>query len=1045
MLKTKKNKKYQFGGNLYNMIPDFKFFSYKPFYAEKDINTMGNIATQLQNVYDKRLEQKQAAFKAINDMSLNPLYKNMKQDMVQGLMKELDNGKDMITSDVYARKLIDVVGKTMADPKLEVAKANTEAYDIWQEEMQTLSQQGKYNESFDPNRQIYDRMKKGEGLYDVWDYKRIAPYFDYNAKLVDIATKVKEIKSISHEEINKYDWWLEKITEVPKDKVASFLQAQRDGFLESAEGQTFKRVVAKKHNLKLDSNGNPIEDQLFKDKINQEFATLVSGIAAGVSYKSVESAEIVTNRGALEYDTSLMDAQSRAAAAAKEKKSQDGYGLFQESTPGADFKSGTGPKYMIGTPGKSFDYKQSYNVAYEDYHNKFSSFQESTKQYTFKDNTGKTLSADELLDYYQNNGGDAALSNISIMGTDGKPITDDVRNTISSDLSRLLYTRSTVKAEAQYINAVDSDLKNRILSVQENGKTKYQFSKLNEDVQIGNGQTIKVTGKIERNGEILLFINDDDKGYKDKMLTPYEFKEMYNTLPSSISSAVGNNMIANELTINEQLKQKALDYAKNLPQFADQRVAEPTPEMLLAYRQSANYENDLKSIRNSVIGSGDGLYADYMNNRISALTEKSRTTYKSDNYYVLPELGSDKAFDRLNADVKAAKIDPNKNQYYMISENSDESLSPQTWEDVQRNIEGIRTKNRWWNDDFVRGSTLQIVGYDMNDRLGGVWVAKVGITDKELSTLLGNENEATADRYEEFRKSMTEGIQKGAITRDEANNMWVFNDTTLIMPNSNVTYNYFKAKYGDEKSSIDSGIQTYNAILEGFNNGKDVIVMPSADGNNNIIRQGSNGTYTYTYTTEYGTYISEECNSIEELVATHQNVNSAIIGNQSSFINSGYVQKAGNQTLSPKATSVANNILSKGVLPYISGFSMKKEFRDALKADPESAKMKVNVSDPNVINIAYSPSNYASKSVLNLLRQISCVTAVDEYGSPIFNNAYNTLSVDERQDLSDNPMTPIDITNPAQAAMIRKIFGTDNISFAYPDNGNSNAIVITIN
>ena len=124
---------------------------------------------------------------------------------------------------------------------------------------------------------------------------------------------------------------------------------------------------------------------------------------------------------------------------------------------------------------------------------------------------------------------------------------------------------------------------------------------------------------------------------------------------------------------------------------------------------------------------------------------------------------------------------------------------------------------------------------------------------------------------------------------------------------------------------------------------------------------------------------------------------------------------------------------------------MKKEFRDALKADPESAKMKVNVSDPNVINIAYSPSNYASKSVLNLLRQISCVTAVDEYGSPIFNNAYNTLSVDERQDLSDNPMTPIDITNPAQAAMIRKIFGTDNISFAYPDSGNPNAIVITIN
>lgn len=1051
MIKSKKQKLYQFGGQLYDLIPKLDKFEYTPWYAKKDTNAITNIVGSLQNIYEDRLNKRQAAVKAINDLELNPMYSGLKKDMLQSLtsgLKDLqDKSGNDITSDIYTKGMLDIVGNVMGDTRLNFAKENTKSYDTWKQNVDALSKEGKYNPMFDPNLSILEGMKSGKDLYNWWDVKTITPFFDYNDKLVKIAQQVKERSKVEVIPINDYDWWVTKLTTVPKDEISSFLQAQKEGFMASPEGQTFQLVTAKKYNLKLDSNGVPIKDDNFNSIVTKEYVNLVQGIAQGVSYTSVDDKKIITSEGQLSIDTKN---SSSSDSSSSNTPKDETYGLFEPGTPGATTASGVLPQYMLSGANREFDYKSSYNTAYVNYDTQYKAFKNSYQNYEFTTSDNKKLNIDELLDYYESSTNSNDRLNGLVIKSNNTLITADSKSDLLKSLNNVAQAKSNVKAEAQYINEIDKELKSNILSVKDtfNGTTKYSLSpNYKEEVTLSNGQKVKITGKIEHNGEVLFFVDDDDKGYKSKILTPFEFKQMYNTLPSGMTTAAGEKIVELETKINDMLKDNAFEYAKGLPEF--QNATELTPEMYLAFRQSDEYLNNITHLKNDILKLGGGLYSDYMAQRANSINMKNTRTYISDNYYVLPQLGEGERFDDLKADVASITNEKNRNMYYVIDEKSDKPLLPKKWDDVQQDLKNLPLVDYSFfrifkNDVYARGSNLKIIGYDMNERLGGVYIAKVGISDSELRQLTGSEtseNEVYTDCIESLRKAQNDGIME----YDQNDKMWTYKNKTLIIPNNTVAYHYFDVKSSDNQ--VNSNIGVYNQIKDQFNAGKEVVSLPTADNKVNTVRILPNNEFLYSFTDTDGSIQTKSFSSIESVTIFHNSVNSYIHATTGNMNKS--VIKNGGHNLGVLGTNVVNNITNSIVGKYVRDYRANNydDYNKIVRNDKNTDKLHINIVAENKFSIKYDINNLASRSLLNILRQVACIDKIDSYNTVIYNSLYNSLNTSERNDMSNlsYAIPGINMNNPAQLNMLNQLFGTQNLTINYPDNGNPNEISITIN
>lgn len=1054
MIKSKRHKIYQFGGQLYDLIPKLDKFEYTPWYAKKDTGAITNIIGSLQNIYEDRLTKKQAAIKAINDLELNPMYSGLKKEMLESVtsgLKDLQTkaGND-ITSDIYSKGMLDLVGNVMGDTRLNFAKQNTKSYDTWKETVDALSKEGKYNPMFDPNLNIIENMKSGKDLYNWWDVKTVTPFFDYNDKLVKIAQQVKERSKIDVLPINDYDWWMTKLSSVPEDEVSSFLQAQKEGFMASPEGQTFQLVTAKKYNLKLDSNGIPVKDDNFNKIVTKEYINLVQGIAKGVSYESVEDKKILTSEGQLSADNSRR-AKEAAESSSKSLESKDEtYGLFEPGTPGTNTPSGTLPKYMLAGANKDFDYKASYNTAYINYDTQYKAYKDSYQNFEFTDASGKKLNVDDVLDYFEaGNTRQNRLDGLTIK-SNGVQISAEKQNELLQSLNTVAQARSNVKAEAQYINEIDKELKNNVLNVrdQHNGTLTYSLnSNYKEEVVLDNGQKVMINGKIEKDGEVLFLLNDDDKGFKDKLVTPFEFKQMYGKLPNGVSNAVGNKLIDYESKVNNMLKENALNYVRNLPEFADAQYL--TPEMYLAYRQSEQYLRDISAAQRDALSLGGGLYSDYMAQRTSSINMKNTRTYATDNYYVIPELGEGVRFDDLKADVNAVINDKNKNTYYVIDENTNKPIIPQKWEDVQGDLKNLPLAQyaffRIFKDDiYARGSNLKIIGYDMNERLGGVYVAKVGISDSELRQLTGAESKDN-DAYTTAINSLREAQNNGLMEYNDKDKMWTYKNKTLLIPNNTVAYHYFDVNSGENQ--VNSNIRLYNDIQSKFNQGQDVVSLPTVNNKINTVRKLQDDGFIYSYTDVDGAVKTQSFGSIEDVVVYHSSVNAYTHATLSNMNQS--VIRNGGINLGGTGTNVVNNITNSIVSNYVADYRKRNysDYERIIKNNKTTDKLHVNVISENQFDVQYNINNLASRSLLNILRQIACIQGNDEFGGQLYNDIYKNLSDASKNDLSNLNINfpPIDLNNNAQLNMLKQVFGTSNLTINYPDNGSLNKISITIN
>lgn len=1051
MLKSKKYKKYQFGGSIQNLIADFKPFAYAPFYVKKDTSAIGNVASQLQNIYEKRLESKESAIKAVNDLELNPMYSGLKKEMLSNLTTGIDKLKEKsnnnIISDTFSQGLLDLVGNVMNDTRLDTAKANTKAYETWQTNKNTLSEAGKYNPEFDPNINILEKMKKGEGLYNWWDVKTVTPYTDYNAYLVKMAQQVKERKDITKEQINQYDWWVTNLSGVPKDDIQKFLQAQKDGFLAGPEGQTFKLVVAKKYNMPTDNNGLPINSKEFDDKLTREYATLISGIANGIGYESTDDIKILTLDGAKAVDIAKTNAAKEKQSKEEEDKTFD---LWEDHTPNTGIYGGTLPQYMYKSGLKSFDYKSEFANSYSEYNKAFKDFNDNNIGYEFKMSDGRALSSEDLLNAYESSNKTNEFANSIIVSSNGQPISDEKKKDIMQKLATLSYKRSLVKSSAAYINETDKDIQSNLLRVTEKGQIKYTLdNNYNETIDIGNNKKVQITQRIEKNGEVLWVVKDDDKGFKNKLMTPMEFKQLYNTLPANISENIGKTLVDFETKVTEQLKQKALDYSRK----TNPDVQVLTEQLYVQYRNSDEYKKDLKQITDDVTKSGMGeLYRDYMYQRTNTINTNNITTYVNDNYVKLPKTRDVEGFDNINSIVSAIENSPDERGYYMIrGDNDKKPIELSDWQMVKNSLDDAAYANTEWyrffkDKNIVPATKLLLEGYDMNERLGGVYIGKAAILDSVIDGMLGSDTPDNK-QYAEFRKNMNAAIQSGYISRDDNSKAWVFTNTTLLIPDNGVSYYYFKNKT-DDQSLAETYLNTYNHIQDKINQGENIVVLPSAGNSNNVIRRQPGGTYSIQYTDNEGILNTVDGKTLEEVVNIHNLYNSIAVSYQSNFKNNPNVNISSNSTTvyNTKTSGVANKIMDQIVSTYVTdSLKYSENYKKAVKNDVTADKLNVTVTEPNVININYSPNNYPSKAILNILRQVACVKSIDSRGVPIHTDEYNALSPEDKQDLSDNILsTAIDIGNPAQVSMLQKLFGTSNLNIQYPDNGNTNSIVIKI-
>ena len=107
----KSKRKMQFAGQLYDIVPEFKplFTEYTPM----DKAMYYNVTVQLQKQYDKLIQKREDALKAIKDEKVHSIYNPLKQQIAQEIVAANDNLlKDSnydVLNPIYSQGIYDAV------------------------------------------------------------------------------------------------------------------------------------------------------------------------------------------------------------------------------------------------------------------------------------------------------------------------------------------------------------------------------------------------------------------------------------------------------------------------------------------------------------------------------------------------------------------------------------------------------------------------------------------------------------------------------------------------------------------------------------------------------------------------------------------------------------------------------------------------------------------------------------------------------------------------------------------------------------------------
>ena len=1051
---TRKKLKFQLGGVIPNIIPDFKKLEYK----SQNPMALIQISDKLQTIYDTRLKEKQASVDFLDNLELSPYYSEDQKRKAQDFRSKLDALGNQYNNDItnpgYAKGLLDLTSELKNDTEIRTARYNTSAMAEYQKEVSDLTIKNLYNRDFDPNAQHFENISKGIDKYRPFVYRQITAAYDYNAYLAKyVKDNITADQSVLVSSVSSWDLLTSKITGLKDDKVLKALQTAKDSFLITGEGQAFKIAIAKKHNLAIDENtGKPIESAEFKKKVDDEYLAHIQRLSTDLSYSQTTSLDNVTIQGALTMDkTAEMNAANEKAQKEANKQAEEAAktGLFTDK---ANAGFGTLPDYILESPGQSFDYKSSFNKVYTEYDAEYNKLKSTYGNYTFTGADGKAIDMDKVIEQMENTG---SLTLLTIKNN-GSNIADQERKALEQSILNVSYKRNLVKAESQYINEFDRDVKNKLLSMKDNNNIlMYRHDNSSKTINLGGNQLISYTTiqNVNDSSDVLFLITDPSKGYKEKIVTDNEFITMYPQVANEIRNeypSINNRYEEMEKQIIERIRQAELNYAKSKGVSVTSSDQIPY-ETLIAFRSSESYKDLVQSIKGDVYNSSlTGAERNYLQTRLEIMSSQAQKyTVESDQYIKLnmnPASISQEHNRHLDLASQAlANLDQ---QVYMINGGDPNgSMKLTTLRDAKSQVGNIST-NYFFNNKEISFEP-QILGYDMNDRIGGVWIGQFGITLKQINGLYSGEG-GSRDR-QEFISRLQELVTERKVTYDSQNEVYYLNNTQLILPDANVSHEFFKNVYGDGQSANQQYAYSYNKMMSTFNNGNSIYVEPIGKNTYASVRFNNNNLnpYNFSYTDAAGIVKSEDFPTVAEATRALDTYKQLMTTATESIQSNPYVNvQRGN--IPPNMLLPVTNLVNNVFLTYLGGIQNDKTYKETIKQSPQLGKLNLKVEN-NAIKIDLSNnSNYGGKSLLNVLRQIAHVEEVDDYGNPVFSTYYNNLDLKDRSDLSDNPnmsSKQLNLNNPAQLAMIRRIFGTDNISFTYPDNNPNNAqeIIITFN
>lgn len=306
----KSKKKLQYGGQLYDILPEYKdgFVEYKG----PDTGIILNTAIQLQHQYDNILKEKKEALKSIRDAKVHTIYNGLKTQLSDEILNAnknlLEKSNNDILSPIYSQGILNVVDEKMNGKEWTAALGNSPQLEEYEANKQRMLEKGNVQNYDDPNLPIYNEMLKGNNIYNPFVPRSIYETPNYDAAFDTMAENFPEEELTSFLPVKITD---DKgnVTYAPFDVIKMEAKIKStpglneryktlvDNFYTTAEGASFARKVAQDIGLPPNPDGSvDMNNPTLKDAYNKQVLAMMNRAAIrNQSYK--EESTITTLAG----------------------------------------------------------------------------------------------------------------------------------------------------------------------------------------------------------------------------------------------------------------------------------------------------------------------------------------------------------------------------------------------------------------------------------------------------------------------------------------------------------------------------------------------------------------------------------------------------------------------------------------------------------------------------------------------------------------------------------------------------------------------------
>jgi hypothetical protein len=333
----KSKKKLQYGGQLYDILPEYKdgFVEYKG----PDTGIILNTAIQLQQQYDNILKEKKEALKSIRDAKVHTIYNGLKTQLSEDILNAnknlLERSNNDVLSPIYSQGIMNVVDEKMNSREWTAALGNSPQLEEYETNKQQMLAKGNVQNYDDPNLPVYNEMVKGNNIYNPFVPRGIFETPDYDAAFDAMAKNFPEEELTSFLPVKITD---DKgnVTYAPFDVIKMDAKIKStpglneryktlvDNFYTTAEGASFARKVAQDLGLPPNPDGSvDMNNPTLKDAYNKQVLAMMNRAAIrNQSYK--ETGTITTLAGQERWSEFQQQAEMKAAET-QARLDQDAY------------------------------------------------------------------------------------------------------------------------------------------------------------------------------------------------------------------------------------------------------------------------------------------------------------------------------------------------------------------------------------------------------------------------------------------------------------------------------------------------------------------------------------------------------------------------------------------------------------------------------------------------------------------------------------------------------------------------------------------------